>query len=93
MDYSKHAEAIAGLRAMKHKLQIYWTLYQDWLLGERWGRVLLLALLVMLLGGIVMLPGVVTLLVLISLVVKLVGGIGNSRPAALPDHSQDFNRG
>ncbi|OHX16293.1 hypothetical protein [Chromobacterium sphagni] len=71
MDQQKHAEALTGLEAAKHKIAIYWQLYVDWLAEIGWGRLALLALLTIIACGILVLPGLAAWLILVSIFVKI----------------------
>ncbi|MEN2428430.1 hypothetical protein [Chromobacterium vaccinii] len=86
MNRHNHSEALADLNAASHKIAIYWRLYVDWLMEVGWGRLALLSLLALILCGMLMLPGLATLLILVSIFVKIFAG--PRRPAqALPDKS------
>ncbi|AUH52027.1 hypothetical protein CXB49_14975 [Chromobacterium sp. ATCC 53434] len=86
MNRQNHSEALADLGAARHKIAIYWRLYVAWLTEIGWGRLALLSLLAVILGSMLMLPGLATWLILVSIVVKLFAG--SRRPApALPDRS------
>ncbi|KJH68202.1 hypothetical protein [Chromobacterium violaceum] len=86
MNRQNHSEALADLNAVCHKMAIYWRLYVDWLAEVGWGRLALLSLLALILGGMLMQPGLSALMILVSIFVKLFAG---SRRAsqALPDKS------
>ncbi|WP_434629099.1 hypothetical protein [Chromobacterium sp. CV08] len=86
MNRQNHSEALTDLSAARHKIAIYWRLYVEWLIGVGWGRLALLSLLTVILGGVLMLPGLATVLILVSILAKLFAGPRRPSPA-LPDES------
>ncbi|OHX14296.1 sensor histidine kinase [Chromobacterium sphagni] len=74
MNRPSHAEALDGLESLRQKASVYWWLFFDWVAQVSWGRLALISLLAMIMGGIVGVHELTVVLILTAILTKVLAG-------------------